>query len=97
MTSVEQSVNRGYNQLEANGVPATSGAEHRSSAQLLPQLLSVVFVSESRAAVKAGCADGIRWRLTRHAEGEQVARELAAELSPSPPGSAHSVRSWSNA
>jgi len=99
MTSANQSAKTGRNQPEANGVPTTSGTEHRTRAAvrpLLPQILSVVFISETRAAIKAGCADGIRWRLTSRAEGERLARELAAQLSLSSPSSADSARSRSN-
>jgi hypothetical protein len=45
-----------------------------------PVILDVVYISDARAAIKAGCSDGIRWRITSREEGERVAAELAAEL-----------------
>jgi hypothetical protein len=42
----------------------------------LPTILDVVYISDDTAAIKAGCADGIRWRITSREEGERVAAEL---------------------
>jgi hypothetical protein len=45
-----------------------------------PTILDVVYISDDRAAIKAGCGDGVRWRIASREEGERIAAELAAEL-----------------
>lgn len=48
--------------------------------QKTPEIIDVHFISDDRAAIKALCGDGIRYCLTSREQGEQVARQLRAEL-----------------